>query len=458
MSYQNDARAVDTSPSRRAGPPGGPPAVSCAEPSRLAAYGEAAGAVDEALARTVARLESGIAAFVAGAGELAPAGTDQWITPVAGVRAEVAHLGRWVAGVGACFQAAGGDGDRDGVHVAADSAVAGVVGRAALAEHRALLAAELATLHERARTGDPEAGDAGVARTLALARLLVDDAADPRAEARRLVAAMEAGDLVAALAALAPAAGGAGTADHPAVVGLRDLGYVMSLGLEGDAARAERWARQVRGTAVLDALPPVLAEGLAVAATGNAPGTATFGAEMVAVLAEAEPAPALGLTRRLYGTTDLVAPALATAAGLGDGGVPVQAPLAHAIVARAVDDPAAMLRLLGGADPDAYDAVRRDVLVAAVDPSLDAGRRIRLANDLAMHYAAAREGVVAPFGLRPYDALAREGFGAALQPLLEHWQGGVAGRVAVDGGGVVLDDAPLWRAVGHLGQDAGGGR
>src|SRR5690606_6912638 len=276
MSYQTVARVPATSPSRRDGPPGGEPAVSCAEPSRLAAYGEAAAAVDEALGRVVAHLAAGINAFVAGAGELAPAGTDQWISPVAGLRAEVAHLGRWVAGVGACFLAAGGDHDGDGVHAAADSALAGVVGRAALAEHRALLAAELASLHERARTGEVggAAGGIGVARVLALARLLIDDAADPQAEARYLVAGMGAGDLIAALAELAAGARGAATAGHPAVVGLRDLGYVLSLGLEGDRGRAERWSRRVREAAVLGALPPALTEGLSVAAAGNAPGTA----------------------------------------------------------------------------------------------------------------------------------------------------------------------------------------
>src|SRR5690606_992244 len=167
-------------------------------------------------------------------------------------------------------------------------------------------------------------------------------------------------------------------------------------------------------------------------------------------------APTLGLVHRLYGSTDLVAPALATAAAPGDGGVPAQAPPAHAVVARAVADPAAMLRLFGGGDADPYAAVRRDVLVAAIDPSLDDAPRVRLAGDLAAHYSAAREGLVAPFGLRPYGSLVAEGFGAALQPLLDHWEGGVAGRVAVEGGAVVLDDGPLWRAVGHLGQEAGG--
>ncbi|HET9608553.1 MAG TPA: hypothetical protein VFP06_03035 [Acidimicrobiales bacterium] len=441
---------------------GGSGTTSAAEPERLGAYGTTAAGVDEALARALGRLEPDVAAFLAGAGDLAPAAaTADWTTPLADLRAEVGHLGRWVADMGAAFLAAGADGDGDGVYRASDEVLAPLVGRALRSEHLEVLAAQLATLHERARSGDLDLTAGDLAQLVSAARLVVDGAADPRTEAERLVAAMGSGDLVTALTLLSSGAADATGSDHTAVAALLDLGHILSLGLESDPARTERWADEIVDHTVFGTLPGPLLEGLAVMAGGNAPGTSVLGSEVAgALVAGGRSAPVGGLVHRLYGITDPLAPVMTSAATRGPDGAYVQATLAHAITGRAVDDPAAMVRIFGGEAPRAYDAVRRDVLVAAVDPSLPDDRRVLLADGLAHHYVAARESPVATtFGLRLYSPTVTEGFGTALQPLLDHWQGEAAGRVSVespDGRQVTLGDGRLWGAVGHLGQDPGG--
>jgi len=440
---------------------GGSGTTSAAEPERLGAYGMTTAGVDEALARALGRLEPDVAAFLAGAGDLAPATTTaEWTTPLADLRAEVGHLGQWVADVGAAFLAAGAAGDGDGVYRASHEVLAPLVGRAVRSEHLEVVAAQLATLHERARAGDLDLTAGELARLVAAARLVVDGAADPGTEAERLVTPMGSGDLVTALMLLSGAADTTGT-DHTAVVALLDLGHILSLGLESDPARAERWADEILDHAVFGTLPAPLVEGLAVTAGGNAPGTSVLGPEVVgALVAGGRSAPLGGLVHRLYGTTDPLAPVMTVAAARGPDDSYVQAPLAHAVTRRAVDDPATMVRVFGGDAPDAYDALRGDVLVAAVDPSLPDDRRVLLADDLARHYVAVREStVVTTFGLRLYSPTVTEGFGAALQPLLDHWQGEAAGRMSVespDGHQVTLGDGRLWGAVGHLAQDPGG--
>lgn len=441
---------------------GGSGTTSAAEPERLGAYGTTTAGVDEALARALGRLEPDVAAFLAGAGDLAPAATTaEWTTPLADLRAEVGHLGRWVAGVGAAFRAAGADGDGDGVYRASDELLAPLVGRAVRSEHLEVVASQLATLHERARTGDLDLTAAELARLVAAARLVVDGAADPGTEAERLVAAMGSGDLVAALTLLSSGAADATGTDHTAVAALLDLGHILSLGLESDPARAERWADEIADHAVFGTLPTPLVEGLAVMAGGNAPGTSVLGPEVVrALVAGGQSAPVGGLVHRLYGTTDPLAPVTTVAAACGPDGSYVQAPLAHAVTRRALDDPATMVRVFGGEAPDAYDAVRGEVLVAAVDPSLPDHRRVLLADDLAHHYVAAREStVVTTFGLRLYSPTVTEGFGAALQPLLDHWEGSEAGEIVVrrgPGDTMTSSDRHLWDAVAALGQDSGG--
>ncbi|HEX6422337.1 MAG TPA: hypothetical protein VFZ79_02600 [Acidimicrobiales bacterium] len=460
------AGPTGSDPAARAGGPtgtssGGAPGSASAQPERLGAYGTTAAGVDEALARDLGRLEPDVAAFLAGAGDLAATAAGDWTTPLVDLRADVAHLGGWVADVGAAFLAAGADGDVGGVYRASEGALAPLVGPALRCGHLDALAVQLATLHERARAGDPGLTGGELAQLLASARLVVDGGADPRAEAEGLVAAMGPGDLLTALALLSSGAAGATGTDHAAVAALRDLGHVLSLGLESDPARAERWADEIVDHAVFGTLPDSLVEGLAVMAGGNAPGTSALGAEVVgALVAAGGSAPVGGLVHRLHGTTDPLAPAMVAAATRGPDGTYAQAALAHAVTRRAADDPATMVRVFGGDAPAAYDGVRRDVLTAAVDPSLPGERRVLLADDLAHHYVAARETpATTMFGLRLYSPTVVEGFGAALQPLLDHWQGGATGRIGVEAPGanqVTLSDASLWDAVGHLGQDPGG--
>ena len=459
MSYQTEVSQPETGADRAVGGSG---TTSAAEPERLGAYGMTTAGVDEALARALGRLEPDVAAFLAGAGDLAPATTTaEWTIPLADLRAEVGHLGRWVAAVGAAFLAAGADGDGDGVYRASHELLAPLVGRAVRSEHLDVVATQLATLHERARAGDLDLTAGDLARLVAAARLVVDGAADPGTEAERLVAPMGSGDLVTALMLLSSGAADATGTDHTAVAALLDLGHILSLGLESDSARAERWADEILDHAVFGTLPAPLVEGLAVMAGGNAPGTSVLGPEVVgAVVAGGRSAPVGGLVHRLYGTTDPLAPVMTVAAARGPDGSYVQAPLAHAVTRRAVDDPATMVRVFGGDAPDAYDAVRGDVLVAAVDPSLPDDRLVLLADDLAHHYVAATEStVVTTFGLRLYSPTVAEGFGAALQPLLDHWQGSEAGEIVVrrgPGDTMTSSDRHLWDAVAALGQDAGG--
>jgi hypothetical protein len=440
--------------------------TSSAEPGRLTAFGTTAGSIDDALGLTAAALAADAATFFTGAGAFAPPGSaDDWVAPLRSLQAEVAHLGAWVAGVGRAFIDAGTDADGDGIYDAADDVLASRVGRAVLSEHRAYLAEQLSTLCERAASDERDLTPAEVAHVLAMARALVDRSPDPQAEAQMLIAAMGAADLDTAIRLLETGASDAASTDHPAVAGLLDLGHVVSLGLEGQPSRAERWADAlVDHRTLFGDIPGGSAEGLAVMGAGNAPGTSVFGAEVFGgLLAHAGSTPVLGLVHRLYGTTDPLAPIVTTAATRRPDGSFDQAPLAHAIVRHAADedDGRSLVRLFGGHDaPVAYDTARRDVLMAAVDPSLPADQRVRLSYDLAGHYVEARESPVATdLGYRFYSPAVTQGFAASTQPLLDHWQGDDPGIIHVEtaeGSTLDLTGGVLWDAVGHLGEDPGG--
>jgi hypothetical protein len=443
-------------------------ATSSAEPDRLAAYETTVAPVDEALALSTLRFATGIGAFFAGAGSFAPPGSaEEWVAPLLSVRAESSYLATWVTAVGEAFRQAGADPDGDGIYGdVPDDALAPMVGRPVLSEQRAHLAAQLSTLYERAAAGQLDLTSSEMASLLAMARDLVDSSPDPQAEAELIIAAMGPRDVDTAARFLGSGAGDATDLDHPAVTGLLDLGHVVSLGLEHQPSRADRWADElVTSRTILGGLSGEQAEAFGVMGAGNAPGTSSFGTALFgALVTSAGRTPLGGLVHRLDGTTDPLAPMMTAAATRRPDGTFAQAPLAHGMVRAMLDadDGASLVRGFGGDVPERYDGVRRDVLAAAVDASLAAEQRARLSHDLAGHYAEACESeAAAMLDGRFYSPAVTEGFAVAMQPLLEGWQERPAGSIVVHadagpGGTFELDDGVLWNAVGHLGEAPGG--
>jgi hypothetical protein len=294
--------------------------TSSAEPARLESYEPALAPVDDGFAAVTWRLAADLGAFFVGAGEFAPAGpADDWIAPFVSLRAESSYLAGWVTSVGAAFRVAGGDPDGDGVYDGvSDTALSAQVGRPVRVEQLAYLAEQLGTLRERATAGELHLSPDELARLLAMASDLVASAPDPQAEAELLVAAMGPGDVVEALWLLESDATEATDLDHPAVTGMLDLGYIVSLALERQPARADRWADEIvdgRTAGPGARAFGTVGEGAAVMGAGNAPGTAVFTAALFADLVERNVStPEGGLVDRLYGATVPGAPVLATAA------------------------------------------------------------------------------------------------------------------------------------------------
>jgi hypothetical protein len=455
--------------------------TSSAEPDRLAAYETTVAPVDEALALSTVRFATGIGAFFAGAGSFAPPGSaEEWAAPLLSVRAESSYLATWVTAVGEAFRQAGADPDGDGIYGdVPDDALAPMVGRPVLSEQRAYLAEQLSTLYERAAAGQLDLTSSEMARLLAMARDLVDSSPDPQAEAELLIAAVGPRDVDTAVRLLGSGAGDATDLHHPAVAGLLDLGNVISLGLENQPSRADRWADElVTPRTILGGLSGEQAEAFGVMGAGNAPGTSSFGTALFGALVNSAGRTPLGsLVHRLDGTTDPLAPMMTAAAARRPDGTFAQAPLAHGMVRAMLDadDGASLVRGFGGDVPERYGGVRRDVLAAAVDTSLPAEQRARLSHDLAGHYVEACESeAAAMLDGRFYSPAVTEGFAVAMQPLLEGWQERPAGSIVVGAealadagtggaagdagpaGTLELDDGVLWSAVGHLGEAPGG--
>ncbi len=437
--------------------------TSAAVPDRLAAFAAAHPAIDEPLACATLRAVAGLADVAAAAGGFGTL-ADDLLVPLLDLRAEAAHQATWVGAVGAAFRAAGADTDGDGVVTARDDDLP-PVGSASRADRLAEVAALLASLRERAAAGGPTITAGELATVLATARDLVATAPDPGAEAARILATVGAGDVAVAVDLLGEATSDATDPAHVAVAALFDLGALVSLGLEGQPVRAERWAHQLTGTlAAHDLVGDGRVDGLALLGGGNAPGTAAFGVALAAGLqAGGVETRRWGPVHRLYGTTHPLAPTVAAAGARGADGRFAQVPLAHGLVsdlARAeADRGQALAGVFGGGAPTGYDLARADALRAAVDPTVPAPDRVRLALDLATQFGE-RDRVFPAFPeLELYSPAVTSAFGAATQPLLEHWSWhgdhGTIGVPSAAGPRPVPDDA-LWATVGDLAQLPGG--
>lgn len=438
------------------------PTTCAADPDLLIGFETAHGTLDETFAPHALGVVTALNAFVAGAGDHAPSveRVEGWTSPLADVRAQAAHLASWTAGVGRAFRDHGLDDDGDGIYIASTSDFL-PLGRAELEEHRIWLRDELASLHERVANGE-EIPASEIAQLLALGRATIDASADPEAEGRFLLGPMGPGDVETAMSILYDDARDADSPDDPAIVGLGDLGYVVSAGLEDQPERAERWLDHLAPTTPFG-LSPEQAEALGLLGAGNLPGTSTAGAALAARLTTAPKTPVLGPIHRIYGITDPLAPVMVTAATISDGRFP-QAPLANAIVSNAVRKDDTMLRMFGDETSQTLDIARRDILAASVAPELDDEARVRLAYDLAEHYARAADGTLTPILDAPQAALyspnVTEGFGLTTEPLLANWRTGPDGRIVFDSesGDGWLPDEPLRDALGELGNTEGGAR
>jgi len=460
--------------------------TSAAAPDRLAAFAAGQPAVDEPLARATWRVAADLADCAAAAGGFGAVG-DDILVPLVDLRAEAAHQAAWVGAVGEAFRAAGADSDGDGVVTVRDADLP-PVGSASRADRLAEVTALLASLRERAAAGDPGITAAELATLLATAHDLVTTAADPQAEAERILAAVGAGDIAVAVDVLGGATAQVADPEDPAVAALSDLGHLVSLGLERQPARAERWARQLTSTLAARALVggSLYVDGLALLAGGNAPGTAAFGVALVAALRESGVGThRTGPVRWLFGGTDPLAPAVAAAGARGADGSFSQVPLAHGVVADLAradrglplaatfgnDAPAAyngawadrglpLAAAFGNDAPAGYDGARADALRASVDPSVSAADRVHLALDLATLYRDQDQILPAFPDLRYYGPEVTSAFGAATQPLLEHWawhgDGGTVDVPAASGAAIPVPDGGLWTTVGELAQAPGG--
>jgi hypothetical protein len=441
--------------------------TSSAEPFRLSLFGLGVQPVADDLGTGATSVETAMSAFTAGAGDFAPVTSAiDWTAPLRSLRDEVAFLGSWTARVGGWFRDAGADTDGDGVFGTDDEgALSAVLGSPVLAEERLRLAAALATLHERTRSGESGMTQAEVALLLGQVRSVISASDDPRAEAELLTATMGAGDVVAALLLLEPGAHDGSSAVDVSVAALRDLGHLLSLGLEDQPERAERWADEILTEKV--ASGPVWdigssVESVAVMGSGNAAGTSMVtGALYSQLINRTGSSPRGGLVDRLYGVTAPGAPILVTAAAVDAQGCRPQASLAHEVVSRTLEA-GAMRQVFdrdagtGAFESEAgrrYQAQLREVLVASVDMSIDRIDRQTLAYELTDAFVAARS---LPLVGDAFSADVTRGFAGATQPLLESWTGAAGG--SVEGGwsrGLVPDDL-LWEAVGHFAEAPGG--
>jgi hypothetical protein len=435
--------------------------TSSAEVTRLDAYEPSLTPVHEGLTLMAGRLEAAMAEFFAGAGPFASGSAEEVGTPVRDVLDQSDYLAAWVTTVASGFRSAGADPDGDGVLTAPEAALAGLVLSPVLDEERAAVAAELATLAERARPGDRTPTPAQLAAVVDRVRRLVDGAPDPAAEAERLLEHMGSADVDVAVTLLERDARGATGLDDPSVGALLDLGHVVSLGLESQPDRAARWADELvdRRAAVLDLVPGAAVEGLSVMGAGNASGSAAFGVALYGQLAgRSGRTPAGGLVDRLYGVTGPGAASLVTAGRRDEAGRADQAALAHGIVDDlSAGDGRRLYEAMGPGAPADMAGIHRDVVVAAVDPGLPDDARVRLAQRLAALYVE-QPGPLGSDRLPPYPSEVTTGFAAATQPLMENAMGGDATTVDIDpaGNASTAPGAALWDAVGEYGVTPGG--
>lgn len=434
---------------------------SSAEVTRLEAYEPTLAPAHEGLTLMADRLEAAVAEFLAGAGPYASGSAEDIGAPVRDVLDRSDYLAGWVTTVAAAFRSAGADPDGDGVFTAAEAALDGLVVSPVLAEERAAVAGELATLAERARAGDLTLTPAELAAVVDRARRLVDGAPDPAAEAERLLEHMGSGDVDVAVTRLECDARGATGPGDPSVGALLDLGHVVSLGLESQPDRAARWADELvdRRVTVLDLVPGAAVEGLSVMGAGNAPGVAAFGLALYGQLAgRSGRTPAGGLVDRLYGVTEPGAAGLVTAGRRDEAGRFDQAALAHGIVDDlSAGDGRRLYGVMGPGAPAEMAAIHRDVVVASVDAGLPDDARARLAHRLAGLYLE-QPGPLGSDRLPAYPPEATTGFAAATQPLLENWTGHESGTVELDPARTrqADPDAVLWDAVAEYGETPGG--
>lgn len=440
--------------------------TSSAEPARLESYGTAMQPIADDIATAATKLDTALEGFRTGAGDFAPSTStaSSWSAPLRTLHDELAYLGAWTTRVGGWFRDAADDPDGDGVY-GTDDELALALGSPILAVERRRVAAELASLHERARRGDLDLGPNEVAALVERARTLVDAAADPQAEAQLLTAAMGPGDVVTALTVLESVDLDDPSSLATSIAAMRDLGRVVSLGLEDQPARAERWADEIV-TLKLDAGPiwgtGAATESIAVMGSGNAAGTSVLtGALFGQLITRTGRTPRGGIVDRAYGVTDPAAPILATAATVDDGGLHPQARLAHDVVRRSLDaghdTMADVFDDDDGAQPldpvahGEYQTRLGEVLAASVDYTLPAEARRRLADDLATYYVTDQR-------LLPQDfsAPVTRGFGAATQPLLEAWTGSTAGAITLTEASGPAPDDVLWDAARALAGEPGG--
>lgn len=442
--------------------------TSSAEPFRLTLFGLGVQPVADDVGVGATSVEAAMSGFISGAGEFAPATSAvDWAAPLRTLRDEIAHLGSWTARVGDWFREAGADADGDGVFGADDEGrLSVIVGSPVLAEERLRLAAALAALHEQARSGASSVTQADLATLMGQARSVVSTSGHPQAEAELLTATMGAGDVVAALLLLEPGDHDDRSAIDVSVTALRDLGYLLSLGLEDQPERAERWADEILTEKV--AAGPAwdigsAVESVAVMASGNAAGTSMVtGALYSQLISRTGSTPQGGLVDRLYGVTAPGAPILVTAAAVDAHGSRPQAPLAHEVVSRTVE--AGALRQVFDRDAGAgvfepevsrrYQAHLGEVLAASVDSSVDRIDRQTLAYEITNEFVTGRSAPLV--GDHPFSAEVTRGLAGATQPLLESWTGVATG--SIEGGwshGLVSDDI-LWEAVGYLADVPGG--
>lgn len=441
--------------------------TSSAEPFRLSLFGLGVQPVADDVGTGATSVETALSAFISGAGDFAPATSAiDWAAPLRTLRDEIAHLGSWTARVGSWFREAGADTDGDGVFGTDDEGPSSaVLGSPVLAEERLRLAAALATLHERAHSGEPGLTQTELAMLMGQVRAVVSASGDPRAEAELLTATMGSGDVVAALLLLEPGAHDAPSTVDVSVAALRDLGYLLSLGLEDQPERAERWADEILTEKVASGPAWDIGssvESVAVMASGNAAGTSMVaGALYSQLISRTGSTPHGGLVHRLYGVTAPGAPILVTAATVDAQGSRHQAPLAHEVVSRTLE--AGAVRQVfdrdagaGVLEPEAgrrYQAQLGEVLAASVDMSIDRIDRQTLAYELTDAFVSARS---LPLVGDAFSADVTRGFASATQPLLESWTGAAGG--SIEGGwshGLVPDDL-LWEAVARLAEAPGG--
>jgi hypothetical protein len=435
--------------------------TSSAEVTRLDAYEPSLAPVHEGLTLIAARLEAAAGQFFAGAGPYASGSAEAVGTPVREVLDQSDYLAAWVTTVAAAFRSAGGDPDGDGALTAPEAALDRLVLSPVLAEERAAVAAELATLAERARAGDLVLTPAQLAAVVDRARRLVDGSPDPAAEAARLLEHMGSGDVDVAVTLLERDARRAAGPDDPSVGALLDLGHVVSLGLESQPDRAALWADDLvdRRATVLDLVPGAAVEGLSVMGAGNAPGAAAFGVALYGQLAgRSGRTPAGGLVDRLYGATEPGAASLVTAGRRDEAGRRDQAALAHGIVDElSAGDGRRLYEVMGPAAPAEIAGIHRDVVLASVDPGLPDDARVRLAHRLAALYLE-QPGPLGSGRLPPYPPEVTTAFAAATQPLMESSMGGDATTVDLDpaGSASMAPVAVVWDAVAEYGVTPGG--